>query len=142
MLLRRGRLVEGAVARRPGAIGGWHRRPDRRAGTRPPGSPDPWSARDAYVDVVIGRQEAAAFAAERLDGAETPAATVTTFRALLEAQRWRLAMFASCGWFWEQPDRPEVAGAIRYATRASQLIDGVGQSGLEARLREDLAALG
>ena len=34
---------------------------DERGG-RLPGSPDPWAARDAYVDVVIGSQDADAFA--------------------------------------------------------------------------------
>jgi hypothetical protein len=59
--------------------------------------------------------------------------------ALMEAQRWRLAMFASCGWFWEDPIRPETLGVLRAATRAARLIDGLAGSGLEARLAADLA---
>ncbi len=35
-----------------------------------PGSPDPWAARDAYVDVVIGAVDEARFAADRLPGAD------------------------------------------------------------------------
>ncbi|HYH92315.1 MAG TPA: DUF3536 domain-containing protein [Candidatus Saccharimonadales bacterium] len=103
-----------------------------------PGSPDPWAARDASVDVAIGRVSMASFVAERLGpGADQRAKRV--FAALLEAQRWRLAMFASCGWFWEDPARPETAGALRTAVRASRLVDSLHDSGLERRLLDDLA---
>ena len=43
----------------------------------------------------------------------------------MEAQRWRLAMFASDGWFWDDPARPETAGVLRAAARAARLIDGL-----------------
>ena len=39
--------------------------------------------------------------------------------AVLEAQRWRLAMFASCGWFWEDPARTETRQVLRAAARAA-----------------------
>ncbi|MEO5885818.1 MAG: DUF3536 domain-containing protein [Candidatus Limnocylindrales bacterium] len=103
-----------------------------------PGSPDPWAARDDLVDVVIGREAPSAFAARHL-GADASAPTIAVFMALMDAQRWRLAMFASCGWFWEHPDRPETAGALRTAARAARLIDGMHETGLERRLRDDLA---
>ncbi|HET9658091.1 MAG TPA: AAA family ATPase, partial [Kineosporiaceae bacterium] len=38
----------------------------------------------------------------------------------LEAQRWRLAMFASCGWFWEDPARTETRQVLRAAARAAR----------------------
>ena len=104
-----------------------------------PGAPDPWTARDAYVDVVTGRATVDAFVADRLRGTSPSAETAGTFRTLLEAQRWRLAMFASCGWFWERPDRPETAGALRYARRAAQLLDTLHDTGLARRLADDLA---
>ena len=65
-----------------------------------------------------------------------------TFLALMEAQRWRLAMFASDGWFWDDPVRPETAGVLRAAARAARLIDrrpGRCATGLERRLVADLA---
>ena len=49
----------------------------------------------------------------------------------MEAQRWRLAMFASCGWFWEDPVRTETAGALRAAARAARLVDGLAGTALE-----------
>ena len=56
----------------------------------------------------------------------------------MEAQRWRLAMFASCAWFWDRPARIETAGALRAATRAARLIDGLAGTDLERRLIDDL----
>ena len=103
-----------------------------------PGRPDSWAARDAYVDVVIGSRTDADFAAEHLDASAGPA-DVARFTAVLHAQRWRLAMFASCAWFWEHPDRPETHGALRSATRAARLIDRASGTALEARLDADLA---
>lgn len=101
------------------------------------GAPDPWAARDAYVDVVVGRVRPSAFATVQLGTAAGPSG-VATFLALMEAQRWRLAMFASCGWFWESPERPETAAALRAAVRAARLLDGLAGTSLERRLIDDL----
>jgi hypothetical protein len=59
----------------------------------------------------------------------------------MEAQRWRLAMYASCAWFWETPDRIETAGALRAAVRAARLIDGIAGTALERRSLADLGLL-
>jgi len=64
---------------------------------------------------------------------------VTPTETLLEAQRWRLAMFASDGWYWEEPTRPETKQVLRCAARAAQLVDGLAGAHLERRLLEDLA---
>jgi hypothetical protein len=103
-----------------------------------PGRPDPWAARDAYVDVLLGAETAAAFAQRWL----APAATDrdhATFAAVMEAQRWRLAMFASCGWFWEAPGRIETAATLRSAVHAARLVDDRAGTALERRLVTDLA---
>ncbi len=102
-----------------------------------PGSVDPDAARDAYVDVAIGALPAADFAADRW-----PAASDDGRRCaldLLEAQRWRLAMFASDGWFWDDPVRPETRSILRAAARAVRIVDGLAGTRLEARLVDDLA---
>jgi hypothetical protein len=103
-----------------------------------PGRPDPWAARDASVDVPLGLATTRSFGSAWL----APSATATdraTFDAVMEAQRWRLAMFASCGWFWDEPARIETAGALRAAVRAARLIDGLAGTDLERRLVADLA---
>ena len=99
-----------------------------------------WAARDAYVDVVIGAVEGDAFAAERL-GRRAAAADRRRLLELLEAQRWRLAMFASDGWFWDDPSRPETRQVLRSAARAARIVDGLAGTALEARLVADLATL-
>jgi hypothetical protein len=105
-----------------------------------PGSPDPWALRDAWVDVVLGVSDAAGFAAKHVPPAGSDdAARVLT--SVMEAQRWRLAMFASCAWFWDRADRIETAGSLRAATRAARLIDGLAGTDLEARLVDDLRLL-
>jgi len=104
------------------------------------GSPDPWAARDDYVDVVVGAVEGADFAGRWLAAgpARSRAADRGTLLTLMEAQRWRLAMFASDGWYWDDPARPETAGVLRAAARAARLIDGLANAGLERRLVADL----
>ena len=59
----------------------------------------------------------------------------------MQAQASRLAMFASCGWFWEDPNRPETAQVLRFAGHAVRLVDDACGSRLEQRLVEDLAAV-
>jgi hypothetical protein len=104
------------------------------------GAPDPWAARDDYVEVVIGAEEPGAFAARWL-GADGGASDRQMFLALMEGQRWRLAMFASDGWYWDDPSRPETAAVLRSAACAVRLIDGIARSRLEGRLVADLGLL-
>jgi hypothetical protein len=101
-----------------------------------PGQPDPWLLRDAWVDVVLGVQTPSAFTQERLGWSDPDG--VTLLADVMEAQRWRLAMFASCAWFWDRAARIETAGALRAATRAARLIDGLAGTDLERRLIDDL----
>ena len=104
-----------------------------------PGRPDPWVARDAWVDVVIGAADAEEFAAGRLADAGADGADRARLMSVLEAQRWRLAMFASDGWYWDDPIRPETKQLLRSAARAARIVDGLADTQLEARLVADLA---
>jgi hypothetical protein len=104
-----------------------------------PGAPDREAARDAYVDVVLGVEEPDELAARCLGRAGD--AERRRLLDLLEAQRWRLAMFASDAWFWDDPIRPETKQALRSAARAVRLVDGVAGTRLEHRLVADLALL-
>lgn len=107
---------------------------------RLPGEPDLWAARDAYVDVVDGVVGGAEFATRWL-----PATASTEERGrfldLLEAERWRLAMFSSDAWYWEDPVRFETKQALRAAARAVRLVDGHLGTDLEERLLADLELL-
>ena len=121
-------LTEWRAAALPGAAGS-----DGR-----PAHVDPWAARDAYVDVVLGVEAPESFSARCLDEA-APASARHELEMLMEAQRWRLAMFASDGWYWEEPQRPETKQVLRCAARAAQLVDELTGACLERRLVEDLA---
>jgi Domain of unknown function (DUF3536)/Glycosyl hydrolase family 57 len=102
-----------------------------------PGAPDPWAARDAYVDVVIGAVDRVAFARQWLgeDVADEPR---ERFLAVMDSQRWRLAMYASCGWFWDVPDRVETSYAIRAASHAATTMDWLAGTTLNRDLTDDL----
>jgi len=102
-----------------------------------PGRLDPWAARDAYADVVIGVEDGDAFAARHLRR-RAPIEARRIFLGLMEAQRWRLAMFASDGWYWDDPIRPETRQCLRAAARAVRLVDAHAGTDLERRLLDDL----
>ena len=109
-----------------------------RLAARLPGSPDPWLARDAYVDVVVGAEDRDVFV-NRWLGSGAPRPDAALFLDLMETQRWRLAMFASDAWFWDDPVRPETLGALRAAAWSARRMDGLAGAGLERRLVADLA---
>ena len=105
-----------------------------------PGHPDLWALRDRYVDVVIGAEDEEAFAATALGrGASADDRRILMY--VLDAQRWRLAMFASDGWFWDDPVRPETASILRAAAKAARTVDRIAGTGAERRLVADLAAV-
>ncbi len=103
-----------------------------------PGLDDVWGSRNRYVDVVLGVTDGVAFAAAELGPGADDAARARLL-ALMEAQRWRLGMFASCGWFWDDPSRPETHHVLLAAARAVRLIDEQAGTDLERRLVADLA---
>ncbi|HEV8490351.1 MAG TPA: DUF3536 domain-containing protein [Candidatus Limnocylindrales bacterium] len=104
---------------------------------RLPASPDRIAARDAFVDVVVGVEPESAFAARWL-GDDASATDRGAFLDLLDAQRWRLAMFASDGWFWDDPVRPETRQNLRCAARAVRIVDVIAGTRLERALVADL----
>jgi hypothetical protein len=95
------------------------------------------AARDAYVDVVAGAVTGPTFAATWLGEHVGPPAT-DRFLDLLEGQRWRLAMFQSDAWFWDDPVRFETKQVLRAAARAVRLVDEVAGTRLEDGFVEDL----
>ena len=96
-----------------------------------------WQARDHYVDVVFGAEPADHFARRRLPKATN--AQRTGFLSMMDAERWRLAMFASDGWYWGDPVRPETKHILLCAARAVRSIDALAGTNLEGRLVDDLS---
>jgi alpha-amylase/alpha-mannosidase (GH57 family) len=85
---------------------------------------DPWDARDDYVAVVIGAEEI-----DDLLGRHraVPLTDADARRAagLLEMQRYALAMFTSCGWFFSDIAGIETVQIIRYAARTLDLMEAL-----------------
>ncbi len=82
---------------------------------------DPWRARDESLPVLSGGpEEADEFfriqAARVLSGEDRRAAL-----GLLEMQRYAMLMFASCGWFFDDPAGLETRQILRFAARAIEL---------------------
>jgi Domain of unknown function (DUF3536)/Glycosyl hydrolase family 57 len=96
-----------------------------------------WNARDDYVDVAFGAESAESFGRRWLPLADDDERS--TFLTIMAAEHWRLAMFASDGWFWDDPIRPETKQVLLCATRSARLIDGVAGTDLEGRLVDDLS---
>ena len=84
---------------------------------------DPWLARDAYGDVVVGARSYEDFAAQHVLQPEGAAAA----RTLLEAQRHGLLMYTSCGWFFNDLAGLETVQILRYAARSMDLYRELGE---------------
>jgi len=102
----------------------------------------PWSARDDALTVLSGggAEETGAFfrvhAAARLSEEERGAAL-----DLLQMQRYAMLMFASCGWFFDDPAGLETRQILRFAARAIELA-GPGAAPLEEEFLSRLEAVG
>lgn len=86
---------------------------------------DPWAARDAYIEVVLGSdadREAFLDAWSTRGGDEDHALALR----LLEMQRCAMLMFTSCGWFFNDLAGIETRQILLYAARALDLADSVG----------------
>lgn len=104
---------------------------------------DAWAARDRYADVASGYLEPDAWAVAELERAHDGAAAdaAGALATLMSAQASRLAMFASCGWYWDDPRRLETRQVLRFAAHAVRTADEVCGTSLEERLVDDLSAM-
>jgi hypothetical protein len=88
---------------------------------------DPWAARDAYVDVLVGVQTVEQFA-ERHVVAEAGEAGLVEALTLLESQRHALLMYTSCGWFFNDLAGIETVQIMRYAACCLDALADLGES--------------
>ena len=102
--------------------------------------PDPWAARDAYVDLLLDRGDAAAAAFFTRHGKPGlgPAERAMGLR-LLEMQYQAMLMYTSCGWFFSELSGIETVQNLRYAARALELAAPFAPLDLEAVLLQDLS---
>jgi alpha-amylase/alpha-mannosidase (GH57 family) len=83
---------------------------------------DPWTARDAYLGLLIGAEGWDRFVAQHIVGDPHEAGV------LLDAQRNALLMYTSCGWFFNDLAGIETVQVLRYAARAIDLYHQLGES--------------
>jgi hypothetical protein len=98
---------------------------ERRA---PPVLHDPWAARDAYIDLVLGVTTVERFAERHVvpgTGARTD--EIVEALTLLESQRHALLMYTSCGWFFNDLAGLETVQVMRYAARCLDLLAELGE---------------
>jgi alpha-amylase/alpha-mannosidase (GH57 family) len=83
---------------------------------------EPWTARNAAIELILGRTEKAPFLNRHAPGALTLS---DQQRALmfLEMQRNTILMNASCGWFFNDISRIEPVQVLKYAARAIDLME-------------------
>lgn len=102
---------------------------------------DCWAARDAYIAVVLERNEATigAFLAEHGVGDVVGDRRIKALK-LLEMARQSMLMFTSCGWFFDDLSRIETTQVMRYACRAMQLASDVGGKDFEPEFLDRVSA--
>jgi alpha-amylase/alpha-mannosidase (GH57 family) len=91
---------------------------------------DPWAARDAYVEVLVGATSRQEFAARWIEPRADPVLAFT----LLEAQRNAMLMYTSCGWFFYDLAGLETVQVLRYAARVCDLLVEAGEPSPEPAL--------
>jgi hypothetical protein len=84
--------------------------------------PDPWNARDVYIQVIHDRSpESVRRFLEEHAHPGLDDALIRNALWLLEMQRHALLMYTSCGWFFDEISGLETTQCLRYAARAMQL---------------------
>ncbi|HTX54019.1 MAG TPA: DUF3536 domain-containing protein [Candidatus Baltobacteraceae bacterium] len=105
--------------------------------------PDPWAARDGYIDLLLDPGDAAVtdfFA--RYGRPRCGVNEQSTGLRLLEMQHQAMLMYTSCGWFFSDVSGLETVQNLRYAARALDLAAPFAPLDLEAVLLQDLAQAG
>jgi alpha-amylase/alpha-mannosidase (GH57 family) len=88
---------------------------------------DPWAARDAYIDVLLERSDAALsrFLGTQALHPEQPGERRMALRCL-EMQRHAMLMFTSDAWFFDEISGIETVQVLRHAARVIQLAQALG----------------
>ena len=85
--------------------------------------PDPWAARDAYIDVLLDRspESVNSFLSDACGGIPPEGERRVRALRLLEMQRHAMLMYTSCGWFFDDISGIETVQILGYAGRVVQL---------------------
>src|SRR5256886_1185787 len=100
---------------------------------------DPWTARNAYVDLILDHGRSRDRFLEIHTKRELAPPDQVRALTLLELQRNALLMFTSCGWFFSDISGIEPIQILKYACRAIELMDQLGLPSPRERFLEILA---
>lgn len=110
---------------------------------------DPWAARDAYIDMLLGATSIEELAAAHLrvdvteaileDGGDLGHDVLAEVLTLLESQRHALLMYTSCGWFFNDLAGIETLQVLRYAARCMDLLEELSEPWPQDRFFDKLA---
>jgi alpha-amylase/alpha-mannosidase (GH57 family) len=100
---------------------------------------DPWELRDSYIQVILNKIQGEQLL-DQFSRAALPSHNARSLLLLLEAQRHRLAMYASDGWFFDDLSRIEARSNLGHAALAVELTSRATGIDLTSDLRNDLAA--
>jgi hypothetical protein len=101
---------------------------------------DVWTARDSYIDIILGAAQPAGWL-RRHAQRDLTSGEQERVLTLMQAQRHRLAMYASCAFFWDDLARIEPRNAIAHALQAVRLVERVTAASLEGAFRSRLHAI-
>ncbi len=94
---------------------------------------DPWAARNDYIIVILrgGKEERKEFLSRHAKKGLSPEEEQKVW-GLLEAQRWRLLMYTSCAWFFDDISGLEPVQMMKFALRAIELAQPYATYSLES----------
>ncbi len=98
---------------------------------------DPWAMRNAFIQVVLEREETnveSFFHKQKI--ADLGSTDKITVLKLLELQRNAMLMYTSCGWFFDDISRIEAVQVMMYAGRVLQLVKETSGEDLESGYTE------
>jgi hypothetical protein len=99
----------------------------------------PWKLRDSYINVILGNTDVSTLL-QQFSSKAIPSHDVLRLSQLLEAERYRQAMYTSCGWFFEDLSRIETRNNIGNAAMAIELVKEATGVDLSTSFGNDLAS--
>jgi alpha-amylase/alpha-mannosidase (GH57 family) len=101
--------------------------------------PQPWAARDDYIDVILDRRRNTMPFVARHGRSQLTQQEIVTVLELMELQRYAMLMYTSCGWFFNDVSGIETVQVLQYAGRVVQLAERLFDVQLENEFLERLA---
>ncbi len=89
----------------------------------------PWDARNHYIDMLLEPGHKDTFVKNNLKHPERTKNIEASLK-LLEMQKNAMLMYTSCGWFFDEPSRPETIQILCYSLRAMKLHEEITSNSL------------